>query len=150
ILRDRLTRRGVALGTGTLVALVAEPALAALPEPLATTTSRLALQFAAEGTTAGAVPAAVASLAEGVLKMLAVAQLKFALIAPVPRAGGGGRPAGLAWAVGPEGKAGGQPPGAARPSPVAAVKAPASATPEPSTPAPVQVRGIVVDEAGGP
>ncbi len=57
LLRDRLARRGVTPGAGMLAALLPGPSGAALPEPLADTTVRLALRFAAGGATAGAVPA---------------------------------------------------------------------------------------------
>ena len=57
LLRDRLARRGVTLGTGMLAALLPEPAGAALPEPLADAAVRRALRFAAGGAAAGAVPA---------------------------------------------------------------------------------------------
>jgi RNA polymerase sigma factor (sigma-70 family) len=47
LLRSRLTRRGVVLGTGAISMLIPEPATAALPEPLVESTVRLALEFAA-------------------------------------------------------------------------------------------------------
>ncbi len=58
LLRDRLARRGVTLGTGLLAAMLPEPANAALPGPLAAATVRLASSFAAGVATAGSVPAA--------------------------------------------------------------------------------------------
>jgi RNA polymerase sigma factor (sigma-70 family) len=101
-LRDRLSRRGVSFGAGTLAALISEPARAALPEPLAETTVRLALKFASGGAAAGGVPEAVASLAEGVIGMILVAKLKLVLAATVILGAAACLTAGLARAVGPE------------------------------------------------
>lgn len=56
LLRDRLARRGVTLGTGMLAAMLPEPADAALPGPLANATVRLAVGYAAVGIAAGAIP----------------------------------------------------------------------------------------------
>src|SRR4051812_15029235 len=65
LLRDRLARRGVAPGAGTLAALLPGPADAAMPEPLADATMRLALRLAVGGATAGAVPADLLARALG-------------------------------------------------------------------------------------
>ena len=62
---------------------------------------RFSLRFAAGGTAAGSVPAAVASLAEGVLAMIAVARWKLVLVAASALAAAGFLVGGLAWAVAP-------------------------------------------------
>ncbi|SIN87267.1 RNA polymerase sigma factor, sigma-70 family [Singulisphaera sp. GP187] len=144
LLRDRLARRGVGLGTGLVATLISEPASASLPEPLAASTVRLALEFAATGATAGAVPMAVASLAEGVLGMIIMSKLKLILVAIALLGAATCLTAGLAVAVGPTQV--GQPPDP-KPAPPAAV---AEANDKKTTPQPIQVRGVVVDEAGRP
>jgi RNA polymerase sigma factor (sigma-70 family) len=66
-LRSRLLRRGLAPGAVLSGAtLAARPARAAMPEALVTATARLAVLQATGRTAAGAVPAAVVSLAVGV------------------------------------------------------------------------------------
>ncbi len=146
LLRDRLARRGVSLGTGALVALASEHARAALPEPLAVATIRLALKFAAGGATAGAVPASVATLAEGVLKMMTMAKLKMLVGAGLTLGAAACLTAGLARAVVPSGEE--RPPDAKPPT--AIVKAGGTATDEKPALRQVQARGVVVDEAGRP
>jgi RNA polymerase sigma factor (sigma-70 family) len=78
LLRDRLTRRGLTLSSGTLAALLAaNPARAALPGPLFQATLRAGLQFAAGGTGTGGVSAQAAALVKGGLKTMAGTKLKF-------------------------------------------------------------------------
>ena len=146
LLRDRLTKRGVALGAGAIGALVSGSASAALPEPLAHSTVQLALEFAAGASTAGMVPAAVSSLAEGVLKMISVAKLKLILITAAALGAGACLTASLAWAVGT--KRGEQPAEALVPAAVAEI--PRADSDKKSSPKEVQVHGVVVDEAGRP
>jgi RNA polymerase sigma factor (sigma-70 family) len=75
-LRGRLTRRGVTLGAGGLGAALAGDAPAAVPVPLVTATAQAAARLAAgRAATAGAVPAHVAALAEGVLTTMAMKKL---------------------------------------------------------------------------
>ena len=102
LLRDRLTRRGVALGVGSAAALVAEPAVAALTESLTLATARLALKFAAGGGTADAVPTALAALAEGVLAMISASRVKSILLASAALGATACLTAGLARAVMPK------------------------------------------------
>jgi RNA polymerase sigma factor (sigma-70 family) len=146
LLRDRLARRQIAVGAGLSAALISEAAGAALPEPLADSTVRLALDFGAKGAAAGTVPAAVASLAEGVLAMIAAAKLKLILVATTTLGAAVCLTAGLAWAVAPN--LGAQPPDAKAPAVVATTNTKAAER-EP-TPRQVLVRGVVVDEAGRP
>ena len=135
LLRDRLTRRGVALGAGGLAALSSASASAALSGPLAETTVRLSLKFAAGGTAAGSVPGAVASLAEGVLAMIRVTRLKLVLSMVAALGAAGFLAGGLAWAVAP---------GPEPDVPVAKDEEKAA------VPRSHQIRGVVVDEAGRP
>jgi RNA polymerase sigma factor (sigma-70 family) len=146
LLRDRLARRGVTLGAGLAAALFAESAVAALPEPLADSTVQLALTFAAGGTAAGSVPTAVASLAEGVIRMISVAKLKSTLVATVALVAAVGLTAGLARAVGPQRGAQAAQDKPSRPA--SAVNH--AAADKPSSPRQVEVRGVVLDEAGRP
>ena len=146
LLRDRLTKRGVALGSGSIATLISEPASACLPDSLADTTVRLAVKFAAGGAAAGTVPAAVSTLAEGVLAMISVARLKAILITAISLGAVAGLTAGLAWALGAE-----------RNVPQAAVVMPPAdtVTPEPDQnerppTRNAQVHGVVVDDAGRP
>ena len=101
LLRDRLTRRGVAIGAGLSAGLIAKTSRAALPESLASSTVRLALSFAARGAEAGAVPAAVASLAEGVFAMISAARWKRWLLTLGTLGAATCLTAGLAWAMAP-------------------------------------------------
>jgi RNA polymerase sigma factor (sigma-70 family) len=73
LLRSRLTRRGVALSTGLLGAVLAGHAAAAVPAALVATTVRTTVLVAAGEAVAPAV-----SLAEGVLKAMFVTRLKVA------------------------------------------------------------------------
>ena len=146
LLRDRLARRGVTLGTGALVALASEPARAALPEPLAAATTRLALMFAAGGATAGAVPVGVATLAEGVLKMISMAKLKMFVGAGLTLGAAACLTAGLVWAVVPGGEE--RPPDVKPPTAIAEAEGKANA--RKAGPLQVLVHGVVVDEAGRP
>jgi len=134
LLRDRLTRRGVAVGA--LGAIFPAPAKAAAP---ADASLRLALKYAARDASAGTVPAAVASLAEGVLLMIQAAKLKTILLATstlVAACLTAGLVAGLA-----------SPPAEAPRKVVAqAVKPPKKDKPS----EPLMARGVVVDEAGNP
>ena len=102
LLRDRLTRRGVALGVGGAATLVAEPAVAALTESLTLATARLALKFAAGGGTANAVPTALAALAGGVLAMISASRVKSILLAWAALGATACLTAGLARAVMPK------------------------------------------------
>jgi len=129
LLRDRLTRRG--LTAGSLVPLFPEFGAPALG-PLADAAVRRALAF----TTRGAVPAGLASLAEGVLHMLAASKLKSALLAGAVSLCAIGLTAGLARGFG-----GGQNPQAA---PAVAKE------PEIQQPRALEARGVVVDEEGRP
>ena len=79
-LRDRLTRRGVAVPSGVFAAaLTAEAASAAVSPVLLVSTVRAATAFAggmAAATAAGVVSAGVASLAEGVTTTMILSKLK--------------------------------------------------------------------------
>lgn len=140
LLRDRLVRRGVAPALALGASVIPDPTNAAtLPEALADTTVRLALSFAAGGATAGTVPAAVASLAEGVIGMLSVAKLKLILAVAALL----GASAGLATAFGPDQT---PPSSPERPTPTAQANAAAELAPRPKTSPYIQVRGRVFDE----
>jgi RNA polymerase sigma factor (sigma-70 family) len=76
-LRERLTRRGLALGGGALAfALSAEALSAAVPAALLFSTSKAATSVAAGGAVAAAASARVAALAEGVLRTMSMTPLK--------------------------------------------------------------------------
>lgn len=138
LLRDRLTRRGLAPGVALLGPLAAGQAEAALPSALADSTARLAVAFVSGGT----VPAAVVSLAEGVLTMLASTQKMailfgglLALATTAALAIGGTR------GHSPER---GQPPSNPEPTPAVVQDD------DPSKPREERIQGTVVDEAGQP
>jgi RNA polymerase sigma factor (sigma-70 family) len=84
-LRERLSRRGIApevVGPGLW------PGYASLPDPLRATTLRAAMSLAAgAAATAGAVPATVAALTEGVLSTMVLMKLKIAAAIAVTGAG---------------------------------------------------------------
>jgi RNA polymerase sigma factor (sigma-70 family) len=76
-LRDRLTRRGLALSAGALTAaLASSTATAAPPVPLVTTTVNAAALTTAGKTIAGAVSAQAALLTQGVLREMFLNQMK--------------------------------------------------------------------------
>jgi RNA polymerase sigma factor (sigma-70 family) len=75
-LRQRLTRRGLAVPAVLLGAALAESAASAAPAGLVDLTIKTALHFAAAAPVAGLAPAAV-SLAEGVLQTMRFAKLKW-------------------------------------------------------------------------
>jgi len=131
MLRDRLTRRGVAVGS--LGAMFPAPAKAGSLGALADASTRLALKFAARDAAAGKVPAAVASLAEGVLQMIQTAKLKSALL--------------TASALVAACLTAGLVAGRASP-PVKLVAQPTAIQKDGKPRQPVQARGVVVDEAG--
>ncbi len=85
-LKARLTRRGFAPAAGGIgVLLATELASAALPASLRESTTRAAITFAAgqAATLAGAVPATVALLAEGVIRTMIVTKSKILAAAAV-------------------------------------------------------------------
>ena len=137
LLRDRLARRGVSLGEGHFAAVAADRAAAMPSDLLIDSTVRLSLCYAARGAAAGIVPAAVSSLAEGVIGMISAAKFKlvvasgFALVATASLLGG------IALAIGSR--------------PVARVtKPPAVVVVAEPIAGPLMLRGVVVDEAGKP
>ena len=78
-LRDRLTRRDVAVPLALFPTLLAPPrTVVPVPEPLGEATVKVASLWAAGGAAARAVPASVATLAEAVLSALTWAKLKLA------------------------------------------------------------------------
>jgi RNA polymerase sigma factor (sigma-70 family) len=122
LLRDRLTRRGLALPAALAgVTLLSETASAAIPKGLAESTINVAMQVATgKATVAGVVSAAVAQLTEGVIKTMSMTKLTViatgVLVVGIATAG-----AGLLAAGGGPAQVG---PGAAAP---AAAAAPAQA-----------------------
>jgi len=81
LLRERLTRRGLAPSAGAFAAaLAAERARAAVPAGLTELTVRAAMRVMA-GSTAGAVPTVVCVLTEGVMRTMSLAKLKIAATA---------------------------------------------------------------------
>jgi RNA polymerase sigma factor (sigma-70 family) len=77
LLARRVARRGMTLTAGTLATLLARHAGASVSPSLIASTTRTATVLAAgQGLTAGAVSTTVASLTEGVLKMLLLSKLK--------------------------------------------------------------------------
>jgi RNA polymerase sigma factor (sigma-70 family) len=75
LLRKRLVQRGISLGVGPLAGLPRSIAVVTVPERLTGATIQAALGYAAAGASSGTVPAAVASLVEGVLKMMFLTRL---------------------------------------------------------------------------
>jgi RNA polymerase sigma factor (sigma-70 family) len=135
-LRRRLTRRGVTVPSTLLAAGGCPQCLATLPAPLVHSTTRIAL-----GLTAGN---AAAVLARGVLNSMLLNQVKVATVLVLLAASC--LTAGLCWAVGPRR---GVPPRDAQPA--GTIAAAGGATPrKEETPQRIQVRGVVVDEAGRP
>jgi hypothetical protein len=80
LLRDRLTRRGLAPAAGAVAAALSRSAPAAVPEALAAMTVSAATRFAAGPVAAGAVSASVISLSEGVLKTMFLSKLKMTTV----------------------------------------------------------------------
>ena len=80
-LRDRLTRRGLALSAGALTLALSQNAAAAVPAVLVSSTVEAAILFAAGKAAAGLVSATVAALTEGVLHTMFLTKLKFATAA---------------------------------------------------------------------
>jgi RNA polymerase sigma factor (sigma-70 family) len=77
LLARRLARYGLAPSAGALVAILAEKAvLAHVPSSLVASTARAAVLVARGLLTAGAVPAGVAALTEGVIKTMLLTKLK--------------------------------------------------------------------------
>jgi RNA polymerase sigma factor (sigma-70 family) len=80
LLARRLARCGLGLSGAALAsALMCPAAVACVPGPLASSTAKAATLFAAGGAGAGAVPAAVSTLAEGVLKTMLFAKVRIVL-----------------------------------------------------------------------
>ena len=139
LLRNRLVRRGVAVAG--LAAIVPQPSRASTIGPLADAATRLALRFTSPNPTAGTIPAAVASLAEGVLSMIAAAKLKATLAAVSSVVVASCLTTGLAWGFIMQQAPKAEP----KPAPP-----PAAASQPASNPALIEVRGVVVDEQGQP
>jgi RNA polymerase sigma factor (sigma-70 family) len=75
-LRRGLTRRGVSLASGALAAVLAREVVAAVPAALGEATIRAGALFATGQAAVGAVPAAAASLAEGVVRSMFWAKVR--------------------------------------------------------------------------
>ena len=81
ILAKRLAQRGLALSGGAMaVTLAANAATAALPVPLVSSTVKAAALVAAGHAVAGAFPASVAALTEGVLKTMSMSKVKLVFV----------------------------------------------------------------------
>jgi RNA polymerase sigma factor (sigma-70 family) len=78
LLRQRLTRRGVTLGAGALLAALTRDASAALPSTLVSSTAQAASLYAVGPLTTGLVSTKVLTLAEGGLKSLLLVKLQIA------------------------------------------------------------------------
>jgi RNA polymerase sigma factor (sigma-70 family) len=117
MLADRLARYGPAVSGGALAAaLAARPAPAGVTGALAASTARVAVLVAAgEALTAGAVPAPVVALAEGVVKTMFLMKLRAVVAVGVVLVVGAGV-VGLAYQTGAAepSKAAGAPAGAAQ------------------------------------
>jgi RNA polymerase sigma factor (sigma-70 family) len=142
-LHARLKRRGLTLTAALAAANVARGA-GTMPVALATTTSRAAALFASgSAAAAGMVPANVASLAGGVLKMMGLKQ--FALTAALTLAVGAVASAGLlAYGALAGGQTPAAEPGARRPA------GPQAATPSANKPERQVLLGTVARVAEGP
>ena len=126
LLRERLLRRGVNLGVGPFAGLPRPIAEAAVPERLMGLTVQATLDYVAGSGVAATVPAAVAALAERVLKMMFLTRLTL-LIASLMAAGTGAVAAVVLCL---------------------ATMAVGSAQPDPPKPAPDGLPGRVVDKSG--
>ena len=144
LLRERLLRRGVSLGVGPFAGLAQPIPLINVPERLAGSTVRAALGYTSGGMAAGKVPATVASLAEGVLKMMLVTRL-VVLIASMVAVGLTAVVTGAAVFNGPD-----RAPGARPRSRRSATSRNDPADQAKAVPRRARVQGIVVDEAGKP
>ena len=82
MLRERLLRRGVSLGVGAAMGLRSPGARAMIPDRLIDSTVQAALGFASRSGAAGPARAAVATLAERVLRTMLVTKLSLCL-API-------------------------------------------------------------------
>jgi RNA polymerase sigma factor (sigma-70 family) len=82
LLARRLTRRGVTLSAGSLAVVLAQnAACAAVARSLVVSAGKAATRFAAgPAAAAGAIPARVAALTEGVLKSMLLKRIKIALL----------------------------------------------------------------------
>jgi tricorn protease-like protein len=79
MLAKRLTRRGLAVGGGSLATVLAQKAAACVPTAVVSSTLKAASLFAAgQRAASGAISAKVAALVEGVLKTMLLAKLKTA------------------------------------------------------------------------
>ena len=86
-LRERLTRRGVVPSVGVMAAVLGADTASALTSPsLINSTIQAGIEFAASTGTNSLISASVITLAEGVLRTMALARLKLPAIA-----GAGGR-----------------------------------------------------------
>ncbi len=78
-LRRRLTRRGLGLSAGLIATMLSQSAVsAAVPQALAVSTIKAAMAFAGRTAAAGVISAKAAALAEGVLRIMIMTQLKMA------------------------------------------------------------------------
>jgi RNA polymerase sigma factor (sigma-70 family) len=93
-LKTRLVRRGLApAATGMSVALASDAVAAAMPQALVRSTLRAAVQFAAGGSAAAAIPTAISSLAKGACSAMVLSKIKlftFATLTLALIAGGAG------------------------------------------------------------
>jgi RNA polymerase sigma factor (sigma-70 family) len=135
-LRSRLTRRGVTIPAAMLTAGELSQAQSAVPAALVHSTIQIAL-----GSTSGIAPAV---LARGVLNSMLLNKLKIAAVFVLLAAAG--VTAGLSWATGP--KRGLEPSAANDPEKIVATEP--KAVGKKSVTQPIQVRGVVVDDAGRP
>jgi RNA polymerase sigma factor (sigma-70 family) len=147
LLRERLIERGVSLGVGAFAGLSREAVEAAVPDRLLGSTVHAALGYASGEVASGMVPAAVAALAEGVLKMMILTRLTL-FVASMVTVGMAALTACVVWAAVPAGP--GEPPPQAK---VAGQPNNPSASDQPGPdtgPRRARVHGVVVDEAGKP
>jgi RNA polymerase sigma factor (sigma-70 family) len=128
MLAERLTRRGVGLPAGAIVAVLAESASAAnLSAPLVRSTVRAAALYAAGQAAPGAVSSTVAALTDGVLKSMLLTKMKIATAVMLLVLVGGIVP--LLARIPAESPAGAAAPAAAPPA--ATAQKPAEEAPEP-------------------
>jgi WD40 repeat protein len=77
-LRDRLSRRGLAIPTGVVVATVGTARASVVPATLACSTVKIAMSLSA-GSMAGSIPASIAALSQGVSRSIFLAKLRIIL-----------------------------------------------------------------------
>ncbi len=145
LLRERLTRRGIAVPAAFLIVGRATSTAKALPPTLASSTAAAAVRFVGPGATATAIPQAAAAIAEGVLRNMFTAYVKTTAAVILIVGGIVGIGAGIVSSKDGKGPAGHQ--ARAITNPTVRMERPAGDADDAGT---ITVRGEVVDPTGRP